>query len=277
MVGLLNIYTDVNLEYSWRRLSEIVAKTQVSGKNHVQRIRKWILDFLKQSDLPLHKLSQKWGTIVDDEDIAKELRTHLAERAKHVFLKAKNVMEVIASPKMQEVFTLREISKQLISSRMALHWLEWMGWSFGKLKNGLYLDGHERADVVEYRLGFVEHWMGHERQFHWWDNDGTELPHPNGFPVAGAIGHFHLILVTHNEFTFFQNNEHNTGWSHATSKSKPKAKGNSQLLMVSDFLTSEWGRLRNGDEWVLSSLLSIISPIFTSTREAQIIFKAGKN
>ena len=38
MVGLLNIYTDVNLKYSWRRLSEIVAKTQGSGKNHMRRI-----------------------------------------------------------------------------------------------------------------------------------------------------------------------------------------------------------------------------------------------
>ena len=71
-------------------------------------------------------------------------------------------MEVVASPKMQEVFALKEISKWLISSRMALCWLEQMGWSFGKLKNGLYLDGHKRADVVEYRRGFVEHWMGHE-------------------------------------------------------------------------------------------------------------------
>ena len=38
MVGLLNIYTDVNLKYSWRRSSEIVAKTQGSGKNHMRHI-----------------------------------------------------------------------------------------------------------------------------------------------------------------------------------------------------------------------------------------------
>ena len=139
MVGLLNIYTDVNLKYSWRRSSEIVAKTQGSGKNHAWCIHKWTLDLLKQSDLSLYELSQKWGTIVDDEDIAEELRTHLAEKAKHGFLKAQDVMEVVASPKMQEVFALKGISKLLISSRMALCWLEWMGWSFGKLKNGLYL------------------------------------------------------------------------------------------------------------------------------------------
>ena len=90
--------------------------------------------------------------------------------------------------------------------------------------------------------------MGYERRFHRWDNDGTELPRPIGFPVPGAIGRFRLILVTHDESTFFQNDERNTGWNHATSKSKPKAKGNGQSLMVSDFLTPDWGRLRDGDE-----------------------------
>jgi hypothetical protein len=75
-----------------------------------------------------------------------------------------------------------------------------------------------------------------------------ELPRPKGFPVPGAIGRFRLILVTHNESTFFQNDECLTGWSHATSKSKLKAKGNGQSLMVSDFLTPVWGRLCDGDE-----------------------------
>ena len=112
----------------------------------------------------------------------------------------------------------------------------------------MYLDGHEGLDVVEYRRAFVECWKGHERRFHRWDHDGTELPHPNGFPVTGAIRCFRLILVTHDKSTFFQNDERNTGWTHVTSKSKPKAKGNGQTLMVSDFLTPDWGRLHDGDE-----------------------------
>ncbi|KAI0270914.1 hypothetical protein BGY98DRAFT_923292, partial [Russula aff. rugulosa BPL654] len=146
-----------------------------------------------------------------------------------------------------------------ISISIALRWLEKLGWTYGKLKNGMYLDGHKRDDMVEYWKVFVEHWMGYECRFHQWDNNGTELPRPNGFPVPGAIGRFRLILVTHDESTFFQNDECNIGWSHATSKSKPKAKGNGQLLMVSDFLTLNWGRLHDGDE------------------EARIIFKAGRN
>ena len=54
MVGLLNIYTDRNLEYSWKGASEIVSKMQGHGTNHARCIRKWVLDFLKWGNLPLH-------------------------------------------------------------------------------------------------------------------------------------------------------------------------------------------------------------------------------
>ncbi|KAI0280561.1 hypothetical protein BC826DRAFT_924333 [Russula brevipes] len=268
MIGLLNIYLDQNLEYSWRRASEVVAKTQGRGTNHARRIREWVLGFLKRRDLPLHQLNWKRLTILDDEDIAEDIKTRMMEKGKG-FMKAEDVVEIVASPEIQEVFAQKGVTKPSISVRTAHRWLEKMGWTYGKLKHGLYLDGHERPDVVEYRQQFVERWMGHERRFHRWDHNGTELPRPNGFPVPGAIGRFRLILVTHDESTFFQNDERNTGWSHTTSKSLPKAKGNGQSLMVSDFLTPDWGRLRDDDQFT--------SHIFTSTREARVIFKAGKN
>ncbi len=248
MIGLLNIYTDHNLDYSWRRASEIVAKTQGHGTNHARHIREWVVGFVKWRDLPLHQLNRKRGTVIDDEDIAAEIKAQMKEKAKEGFLKAQDLVEIVASPDIQAIFVQKGITKLSISEKTALHWLEKLGWSYGKLKNGMYLDGHERSDVVEYRRAFVERWMGHERRFHRWDHDGTELPHPSGFPVPGAIGRFRLILVTHDESTFFQNDERNTGWTHATSKSKPKAKGNGQTLMVSDFLTPDWGRLRDGDK-----------------------------
>jgi hypothetical protein len=164
------------------------------------------------------------------------------------FLKAEDVVDIVAGPQMQAIFAQMGITKPTISIKTALRWLEKLGWTYGKLKTGMYLDEHERPDVVEYRKAFVERWMGHERRFHRWDHNGAKLPCPNGFSVAGAIGRFRLILVIHDESTFFQNDERNTGWSHATSKLNPKAKGNGQSLMVSDFLTSDWGRLHDGDE-----------------------------
>src|SRR6267154_6705933 len=68
----------------------------------------------------------------------------------------------------------------------------------------LYIDGHEREDVMAYRCAFVEQWKTYELRFHQWDNDGHELPRPNGFPVPDGLL-FRLVLVTHDESTFYQN------------------------------------------------------------------------
>ena len=62
---------------------------------------------------------------------------------------------------------------------------------------------------------------------------------------------FPLILVTHDESTFFQNDERKTCWSHQDSRPTPKPKGDGQSLMVSDFLTAEWGRLCDGDRCII--------------------------
>jgi hypothetical protein len=160
MIGLLNIYTDENLGYSWRKASEVVAKTQGRGTNHARRICEWAMGFLRWRDLPLHRMNWKRSTILDDEDLAEEIKTRMMKKGNS--LKAEDVVEIVASPEIQAIFALKGISKPLISIKTVLRWLEKMGWSYGKLKNGMYLDGHERSDVVEYRQEFVERWMGHE-------------------------------------------------------------------------------------------------------------------
>ena len=182
----------------------------------------------------------------------------MTEKAKRGFLKVQDVVEVIASLEMQAIFMQKGITKATISAKTALHWLEKLGWTYEKLKHGMYLDGHKRLDVVKYREVFVRRWMQYEQQFFWWDHDGNELPCPNGFPVSGAIRLFHLILITYDESTFFQNDEHNTRWSHAISKSNLKAKGHGQLLMVSNFLTPNWGQLCDGDNYVIGTSESFI-------------------
>ena len=155
VIGLLNIYTDEDLEYSWTKASEVVVKTQGAGVNHMRHIREWAIGFLKWGDLPLHQLNWKRATIVDDEDIAEELKMCMMEKGKEGFLKAQDIVDIIASPRMQEIFTRKNISKPSISIKTALRWLDKLGWMYGKLKNGMYIDGHERPDVVEYREQFI--------------------------------------------------------------------------------------------------------------------------
>ncbi|TRM57266.1 hypothetical protein BD626DRAFT_616663, partial [Schizophyllum amplum] len=121
----------------------------------------------------------------------------------------------------------------------------------------MYIDGHERPDVVADRVAFCKRWEGYEKRFVKFDNEGNELPHPAGFTVPGKP--FRLILVTHDESTFYQNDQRRLYWQHSGTRAAPHPKGEGQSIMVSDFLTLDWGRLKDGDE------------------EARVIFKAGKN
>ena len=111
----------------------------------------------------------------------------------------------------------------------------------------MYIDGHEHADVVTYRNAFVACWKEYEKRFVIYDNDGNILSTPTGFPVP-QIGRFHLILITHDESTFYENDQRKTKWVHEKEAAVAEKKGEGQSVMASDFLTLEWGHLTDGEE-----------------------------
>ena len=258
MVGALNLFLDPELKYTWKNASLVTSKAQGHGVKHARHIREWALNYIQRGELPLHRLGRTKWTALEDEDIAREIKLRLTENTAGKYLKASDVIDVVASPEIQEIMRQKGIVKPSIAERTARRWLAGLGWRYGKLKDGMYIDGHEREDVVEYRRQFVARWKENERRFHQWDNDGNELPRPNGFPVPGALGRFRLIPVTHDESVFYQNDERKTAWVHNSDKAKPKPKGDGQSIMVSDFLTPDWGRLCDGDECVPSYLFSLL-------------------
>jgi hypothetical protein len=81
----------------------------------------------------------------------------MVKKAMGSFLKAQDVIKVVTSLKVQAIFIQKGISKPLISTRTALHWLKKLGWSYGKFRNGIYLNRHKRSDMVAYRQGFVNY------------------------------------------------------------------------------------------------------------------------
>jgi hypothetical protein len=168
---------------------------------------------------------------------------------------------------MQAQFVQSGIDKQSISECTAHHWMEKLGWKYGKQKNGMYIDGHEREDVVEYQCRFVDQFQQYERHFHIWDNDGHKLP--------AAIDNFQLILITHDKSTFFQNNQRKTLWEQAGKNGAPRPKGEGQSLMILDFLSTDWGCLHDNDRCVFTMFFPSYISSFSS--EARITFKPGKN
>ncbi len=196
----------------------------------------------------------KCTTALENEEISQEIQFALVERAKNdCGLDATILIEVVSSPEIQARFLHLGIDKPSISEHTAHCWLEKLGWQYGRQWNGMYIDGHEREDVVEYQCGFVDRFWQYERRFHIWDDNGNELPHPSGFPVPVAHGRFHLVLVTHDELTFFQNDQCKYLWDHAGKNGTPRPKGEGQSLMVSDFLMADWGHLRDNDWCVLTT------------------------
>ena len=111
----------------------------------------------------------------------------------------------------------------------------------------MYIDGHEREDVVEYRNQFIKRWKEYKKRMVTYANNGNIDSTPSGFPVPQGH-HFWLILVTHDESTFYANDRRKTRWSHSSEKVTPQKKGEGPSLMILDMLTLEWGQLVHGKE-----------------------------
>ena len=105
MVSLLNLYLDGSLGYSWRRASEVVAKSEGRGVTCAQSVRGWVLNFVHTQELPAHKLGKARRTVLDDEDVAHELKLGLSEKAKNGFVMASNVVEFFSSTEMQAQYS----------------------------------------------------------------------------------------------------------------------------------------------------------------------------
>ncbi|KAF7361462.1 RNF220 domain-containing protein [Mycena sanguinolenta] len=211
MLGTLNLYLDPELSYTWRQASLVVSRSQGHGINHARNIRTWLHAFLSKGVLPMHRLGAFRATVLDDEDFSLPIQMHLQSIAKQAegYIRAQDIVDFIANtPEMQDLMEKSGSKRKSISLRTAQRWLHKMGWRFGKKKNGMYVDGHERPDVVEYREGFIARWKEYDKRMNVYDNDGNleRGPERNAPPGSGpflADGRaFKLILVTHDESTF---------------------------------------------------------------------------
>ena len=119
-----------------------------------------------------------------------------------------------------------------VRCRTARHWLKKLGFSWSKVRKGVYIDGHERPGVVKYRQEVFLPAFNKIRPFLvTWDEKGKMFM-PQNLPP----GQKPLVLVTHDESTFNANDGKWRLWMEDGKQPlRPKARGKG--LMVSDFLT----------------------------------------
>ena len=75
-----------------------------------------------------------------------------------------------------------------------------MIWRYGKQLNGMYMDGHEWEDVVEYCRWFLNKYQQLERRMRRYDKDGNL-----GKDAELLDGERPLQELTHDESTFYAN------------------------------------------------------------------------
>jgi len=130
-----------------------------------------------------------------------------------------------------------------ISERTARRWLIKLGWRRTVVRKGVYMDGHEHDDVVEYRnkvfLPAITRFEAHMAK-----HEGPEFK-----KIMPEIqeGQRRIIIQYHDECCFHANDEARSLWLRE-GEQPLRRKGRGRLIHVSDFINEEDGRLVLLDE-----------------------------
>ena len=133
--------------------------------------------------------------------------------------------------------------KKPLCERTARRWLLKLGWRLTELKKGVYMDGHERDDVVKYRneifLPLMEEYERRMRKF-----EGAELKE---IPPALKDDEKEIIPQFHDESCFTANEYKAKAWL-AAGQTILQKKGRGRLIHVSEFINPITGRLAVRDK-----------------------------
>jgi hypothetical protein len=249
MLGFLRLYRAQN-HASWRQAAETMAKVGGKGEWLARMLCQWSIEICENpSSLPTAKYGKHNACILEDEDIAGDIRLHL--RSLGTWICAADIVRYVATPE----FQARLKVKKTISERTARSWMKRMGYKWKNAKKGMYADGHEREDVVNYRQDvFLPRWRAFEAACRWWNKQGEEEgdAKERAF-IARADGKI-VVIWRHDESTYYANDRRKLRWEHESETATPYAKGEGSSLMVGDFASPDYGWLKGKDG---SSLLNI--------------------
>jgi len=119
----------------------------------------------------------------------------------------------------------------------ARNWMLSIGYKFGAWRKDVFIDGHERADVVEQRKAFCSAWLDLSRRMLSYSGESMDvavLPEDTSEPE--------VVWVTHDESVFYANDDGGHVWSCKEHPDLPK-KSRGRSIMISDFLCPCHGRL----------------------------------
>ena len=219
-------------------IAEIVYKTEEfqNLEYRARCIRYWANFFLENGKFPIrrHGKNQKLLPRILDEDISSSCLAYLRS------LKRKELG--LLTQKSFSQWIENNIEGCHISPQAAGRWLHHLGFHHAIVRKGIYVDGHERADVVQYRKKFVL--KMHELQKRMRRFTGVEME--NETPPTLQEDETEIVLVVHDESTFSSNDGRTYVWME-DGKPPLRPKGDGKCIMISEFLCPCHGRLRHSN------------------------------
>ena len=237
-------------------------------------IQKWRVDFLNnKGELPdfLRGKYERMQAIANNEDLTEQARLYVRENS---FKKGAPNMTARSfcswvNDELLPNSTLEPGAPRKISVEVARRWLLSMGFKVSRITKGIYVDGHERADVIEARgeflktmttLGFLNENNAPNEEV------GQLLP-----KVTIPPDEKETIFWFHDESSYNANDDQSTMWKDQTMQvMRPKGRGAG--LMVSDFIEERDGYLAIPD--ALYETVKQHDP--SIPQSARVIFEYGK-
>ncbi|KDN36668.1 hypothetical protein RSAG8_10666, partial [Rhizoctonia solani AG-8 WAC10335] len=169
-----------------------------------------------------------------------------------------------------KIFPSLSIPKPSISENTAKKWLLRLGFNKSTYKKGVYMDGHERADVVAYRKDFLSQILAYEPQIQQY-SDKTCEP----LPLVLPPGKKQIVLAFHDESCCHANDQTPHCWIR-DGETLLRQKGRGRLIHVSDIIVEETGRLVLSPEEI-EAQLALPEHQRLKTYDARKIIYPGKS
>lgn len=227
MVLFLRIYKRRGYE-GWEEASLEAAELLDKGSWLAKCLREWCRAFADDGTLPTRRQNMEPRTSkLEDEGVAERIRLFLQQ---HKYASAKAIAQHLSTSE----------PTIIIHERTVERWLHDLGFSWRDEPKGLYKDGHEREDVVEYRQNvFLPAWRRLRDNLTVFSDDRCIGSEP--------IGQSLIVVWFHDETTFYANDRRTLRWVGADEEPRPYPKGEGPSLMIADFVSADYGWLRSPD------------------------------
>lgn len=245
-----SLYSQYIENGDWIKSSEIVVQIFLCKPSRARALRRWARAYIDDRTLPYQQYGLHTKSLIDNEAFKTELCAYLQSVGKYVC--SKDIIKYLEDEDVQERYGLQKT----ISLSTAKEWMSRLQYRWGKGPKGQYVDGHEREDVVKYRqTRFLPSIAEHDASVRTWTNGGPAVPSDR--PCAEKP----TVYWYQDESIFAANDRRKVYWVASDAKATPQPKGEGPTLMVSDFVSADYGWLHSPD----------------GKESTRVLFRPGKN